>query len=327
MGYDIRLKVFTLRLRKFNKRKDADLLWSEVFDLFQGNDNEKFNAFFKSYLEHFDGKFITYKNWPKAMMIPDLDVHFKSKDRLFYGKFEGGPTNQRFTVKALDNNAAEIVIDKNQVTASPFFFAFYLPENSNVALLIVQSLGDHSMHDILKLNFQRYVHSIDNNFMVHYSETITKDAVDSYKKGNIKSISIRKSGLSKDDGDNIFVNKYQDYGNIKIELKVSFSDRIANHVIVEDIRKTVFGLDPQIFEVEALESLGMDRDADIFASFEYNGKKSTAKIDNGVNLSPTYVVNPKDVPLDINNHPHPKKMKDYLLAFVKKMQIEIGLKK
>lgn len=325
MGYDIKLKVFTLRLKKFRKRKDNELMWSEVFDLFEGNANKKFNAFFKRYLESFDGKFVRYKNWPKAIMIPELKVHFKSKDRLFYGQFDGGPTNQTFTVKKMNDPTEHIVIDKDQVTSSPFYFIFYLPSDSNVGLLIVQSLGDHSMHDVLKLNFQLFVRSLDETFMVDYKEKITKDAVESYKKGSIKSVSIRKSGLSKDDGDNIFVKKYQDYGNIKIELKVTFLDKLVNAKIVNDIKASVLGQDPQIFEVETLESLGMDEDADIFAKFDYNGKQSIAKVENGVKLSPTYIVDSEDVPLDADNHPNADKMKKYLIDFMKKMKAEIGL--
>jgi hypothetical protein len=325
MGYDIRLKVFTIRLKKFRARKNVDLLWKDAFDLFEGSDSEKFNALFKKYLEHFDGKFITYKNWPKAMMIPDLDVVFKSTDRLFYGQFEGGPTNQTFKVKKLDNSGGEITIDKSQVTAQPFHFMFYLPENSNIGLLVVQSMGDISMHDILKLNFQRFIMGLSSNFNVDFHERITKDAVESYKKGNVKSISIRKSGLSKDEGDNIFVKKYQDYGDVKLELKVSFLNQIANKFKLEDLKDFAFGTAPQLLEIDSLEAVGLDNGVDIFANFEYNGKESVAKVDNGVKLSPTYIVQSGDVPLTADNHPDPIKMKTYMLAFFEKMKLEIGL--
>lgn len=325
MGYDIRLKVFTIRLKKFRARKNVDLLWSEVFDKFEGNSEEKFNALFKEYLEHFDGKFITYKNWPKAMMIPDLDVHFKSKERLFYGEFEGGPTNKTFKVKKLDNSGGAITIDKNQVTSQPFYFMFYLPENSNVGLLIVQSMGDLGMHDILKLNFQKFIMGLSSDFNIDYHERITKDAVESFKKGNVKSISIRKSGLSKDEGDNIFIKKYQDYGDVKLELKVSFLNQIANKLKLDDLKDFAMGTAPQLLEIESLEAIGLDENVDIFANFEYNGKQSFAKIDNGVKLNPTYIVDPKDVPLTADNHADPVKMKNYMLDFVKKMKKEIGL--
>lgn len=325
MGYDIKLKVFTLRLKKFRARKNAELMWSEVFDKFEGDDSEKFKSFFKNYLETFDDKFVTYKNWPKAMMIPKLKGAFKSKEKFFYAEFEGGPTNQTFKVKKLDNSGDEITVDKTQVTAQPFHFIFFLPNDSNVGLLIVQSMGDISMHDVLKLNFQRYVKSVSEEFHVDYREKITKDAVESYKKGRVKSISIRKSGLSKDDGDTIFVKKYQDYGNVKMELKISFLNRIANGLMLDDLKDYALGTIPQLLEVESLESIGLDKDTDVFANFEYNGKQSIAKIEDGVKLSPTYIVDPADVSLTADNHPDPTEMKQYLLAFVKKMKKEIGL--
>lgn len=326
MGYDIRLKVFTLRLKKFKKKKNNELMWSEVFDLFEGSQEKKFNSLFKAYLEHFDGKFITYKNWPKAMIITELEVSFKSKERIFYGQFEGGPTNQKFTVKKLDNSAKAITIEKNQVTASPFHFIIYLPENSNVGILITQSLGDFTMHDILKLNFQRFIRSLNSDFMVDYNERITKDAIESYKKGNLTSISIRKSGLSQDELDGIFVNKYEDFGKIKIELKVSFLDKMKDKLFINDIREKIFGKDPDIFETETLETIGLDKNAELFANFEYNGKRSLAKIEDGLKLSPTYIVDKTDVPLNSDNHPNSKKMNEYLLAFMKKMKMEIGIK-
>ncbi|GEM_PF-4877880 len=325
MGYDIKLKVFTLRLKKFRKRKNSDLNWSEAFDKFEGNESEKFNNFFKNYLQHFDGKFVMYKNWPKAMTIPDLDVSTRSKERLFYGGFEGGPTNQTYKVKKLDNSGDEITIDRNQVATQPFYFMFYIPNNSNVGILIVQALGEMSMHDVLMLNFQKYVRSLSDEFQLDYRERITKDAIESYKKGAVKSISIRKSGLSKDDGDNIFVKKYQDYGNIKLELKISFINRIASKLMLDDLKDYALGSVPQLLEVDSLESIGLDKDIDVFANFEYNGKQSMAKIENGLKLNPTYIVDKADVPLTADNHPHPNKMKDYLLSFIKKMKQEIGL--
>ncbi|WP_199119744.1 hypothetical protein [Pedobacter sp. ASV28] len=325
MSYDIKLKVFTLRLKKSRAKKDPNRMWSEVFNLYEGNEQEKFNAFFKAYLESFEGKFITYKNWPKAITVPELDVHFKSKERLFYGQFEGGPTNQTFRVKNLDNTGEGLLIEKNQVTSSPFYFIFHIPENSNLGLLIVQSMGEIQMHDILQLNFQLFVKNLGIDVAIDYNEKITKEAIESYKKGNIKSITIRKSGLSKDIGDHLFTKKYQDYGDIKIELKVSFMDRLSNALLIDDIKKSVLGKNPQIFEIAALETLGIDEQSDVFAKFEHKGRETTAKVEDGVKLSPIYHVDSSDVPLDVNNHPHPTKMKEYLLSFMNKMIIETGL--
>jgi len=320
MPHDIKLKVYTLNLREINKPTEA-LLWSEIYSKMDGvEDSEKFINLFKKYIQAFDKKFIIYKNWPKGFTIPENSLKFNSVKYLVYGVLDGGTTNLYYDVKDINNTEnTEYKVTADKIQSLPFHFLFYIPKNTNRALLIVQSLGDLNMDGPLKLHFSKFIKTIDEKYAIDYSEHITKAAEKKMKKGVLQRITLRRSHLPADKADSLFKNEFKVGEELTIEINITgFSGRVK-----EFFSEKIFGNHTDIIELDSFEELGMDNETEVIARFEHNGRTSSSKLENNIKLSPVYYV--ENVELDERNHPKEKEMQEFLIKFTEDMIKEIGL--
>jgi hypothetical protein len=324
MAYDLKLHVFTLTLRERYKVANS-FNWKEFVELFKGKDYEKkFSNLFIEYVKHFDGKFIVYKNWSKGISLSKSGVTYGSKNNYIIGKVEGGYTDIASVIKDKDNVEDEgYAVTRNHVNAIPFHFLLWLPPNSNKGLLIVQSIGDKSIHEPLKLNLKRFVESINEKLVIDFNEHITKTAIDRMKNGTISQLVIKRSALPTDQVERVFNKKYNIVDNINIEIKIS---GFGNSTI-SAIKDYMTGKNPDLLEIDNLKEIGVDDDYDVLATFKHNGRTATAKMDKDFSIKPVYYIDGTDVPLDINNHPDEVKLKIYMLSFFAEMKKEMGFSK
>ncbi|RZJ56304.1 MAG: hypothetical protein EOO44_00100 [Flavobacterium sp.] len=320
MPHDIKLKVYTLNLREINKPKES-LFWSEIYSRMEGNnDSEKFINLFTKYIQSFDKKFIVYKNWPKGFTIPENKIKFNSGKYFVYGVLDGGTTNLFYDVKDINNTEnTEYKVTADKIQSLPFHFIFYTPDNTNKALLIVQSLGDLNMDGPLKLHFSKFIKSIDEKYAIDYNEHITKAAEKKMKKGVLQKITLRRSHLPSDKADSLFKKEFKAGEELTIEVNITgFSGRVK-----EFLSEKIFGNHTDIIELESFEELGLDKETEVIARFEHKGKTASSKLENNIKLSPVYYVD--NVELDERNHPKEKEMQEFLVKFTEDMIKEIGL--
>ena len=320
MTHDIKLKVYTINLRETNKPKQS-LLWSSIYDKMEGDDNAaKFIGLFKKYIQAFDKKFVIYKNWPKGFTIPENRLKFNSAKHFVYGVLEGGSTNLYYDVKDVnDTENTEYKVTGDKIQSLPFHFLLYVPDNSNKALMIIQSFGDINMDALLKLNFSKFIQSIDPKYYIDYAEHITKAAEKRMKKGVLKKITLRRSKLPSDKVDSMFTNEFKLGEELTIEVNITgFSNATKEY-----ISQKIFGNHTDIIELESFEELGLDEETEVIARFEHNGKTASSKLENNIKLAPVYYV--ENVELDERNHPKVKEMQEFLIKFTEDMIKEIGL--
>ena len=321
MAYDIKLNVFTISLRERHKKR-TQLSWSELFEKFPGRTYEKkFQTFFVAYIKHFDGKFTVYDNWNKGISIGKNAVTYGSAGNFIIGKAEGGPTNLVGLVKAKGNiDDPGFQVTRDHVSSIPHYFILWMPKDSNKGLMIVQSLGDRTIYEPLKLNFKKFVESVDEKFYVDFNEHVSEEAIRKMKeRGRIKQLVLRKSSLPSDMAERVFNKKYHIVDNLNIEIRITgFGNSTA--AAIKDFFK---GSHPDLLEFGNMKGIGLDEGSDILATFEHNKKTATAKFDN-FSIAPIYYVDTTDVPLNASNHPDETKMREYLLSFLSKMKVEIG---
>lgn len=322
VSMELKLNVFTIGLREKNKPKST-LNWDALDAYLEGkNASERFTDLFVKYIEHFGDKFIVFKNWNKGINLSKGNVTYASVNRYIYGIIEGGYTDFPSTIKS-KNNAREqgIPVTRDHVTSMPFYFIFWLPENMNRGLLVTQGISDRTIHDPLKLDFKQFIESFQSNIHVDWREHTTKDAIDKMKKGSIKKLTLRKSGLSSDKADRVFNKKYKIYDKINIEINITgFGTQLG-----EKIKEFITGQTPDLLEYENISNIGLEDGFEVLAKFAHGTKTATAKYNKELKLSPVYYIDPKDVPLDDQNRPQDEKMREYLVSFLEGMKKEIGL--
>lgn len=320
MNQDIKLKVYVLNLREINKPKQS-ILWEHIYAQMQGVDEtEKFINLFTKYIQSFDKKFIIYKNWPKGFTIPENSLKFHSGKKIVYGILEGGSTNLYYDVKDINNTEnTEYKVTGDKIQSLPFHFLLYIPNNSNKALMIVQSFADINMDALLRLNFSKFIQSIDPKYYIDYTEHITKDAEKRMKKGTLRKITLRRSKLPSDKVDSLFKNEFKLGEELTIEVNITgFSNPTKEY-----ISQKIFGNHTDIIELNSFEELGFDGETEVIARFEHNGKTASSKLENNIKLSPVYYV--ENIELDERNHPKINDMQDFMIKFTESMIKEIGL--
>lgn len=320
MAHDIKLRVFTVNLREVNKPNEA-LLWSEIFVKMSGDtDSERFTNMFRDYVGTFDKKFVVYKNWPKGFTVPENSLKFHSAKRFVYGIIDGGTTNLFYDVKDLnDTENTEYKVTADKIQSLPFHFLFYIPENSNKALLVLQSIGDLNMDGPLKLHFSKFIKSIDEKFSIDYFEHITQAAEKKMKNGVLQKITLRRSHLPSDKADTLFKKEFKVGKELTIEVNITGFP----HAIKEYFSEKIFGNHTDIIEMGAFEELGLDNETEIIARFEHKGRVASSKLEKDIKLAPVYHV--ENVELDERNHPKVDEMQEFLLKFTEDMIKEIGL--
>ena len=324
MSFDIKLNVFTITLRERNKPKSV-FNWTEVVNKHPGRTPEKkLQNMFVDYIKHFDNKFVVYNNWNKGINLGKNAIQYFSAGNYIIGKLEGGPTNIAGTVKTKNNvDDVGFPVTREHVTAMPFYFTMWMPNDSNVGLLIVQSLGELSIYEPLKLNLKKFIEGIDPKFYLDFNEHVVEKAIKKMKeKGNIKQLVIRRSSLPSDAAERVFNKKYNILDNLNIEIRISgFGNSTAAAV-----KEYFMGNKPDLLEFANMKEVGFDKQSEVLAIISHNGRIATAKLEN-FSLAPVYFVDTTDVPLTIHNHPQEDKMKSYLKSFLEQMQVEIGYKK
>jgi len=324
MAHDLKLHVFTLTLRERYKVANS-IKWKEFVDLFSGRTYEKkFSNLFIEYVKHFNGKFIVYQNWNKGISLSKKGVTYGSKNNYIIGEIEGGYTDIASVIKD-KNNVDDIgyPVTRNHVNAIPFHFLLWLPPNSNKGLLIVQSIGDKTIHEPLKLDLLKFVESINDKLMIDFNEHITKSAIDKMKDGTISQLVIKRSALPTDKVERVFNKKYNIVDNINVEIKISGFGKST----IAAIKDYMTGKNPDLIEIDNLKEIGVDADYDVLATFKHNGRTATAKMENDFSLKPVYYIDSTDVPLDLNNHPDKVKLKLYMVSFFGEMKNEMGFNK
>lgn len=324
MAYDLKLQVFTISLREKN-RKDSSLKWETFIKLFSGRKYEKkFETLFTEYIKHFDGKFTVYKNWNKGISLGKNAVTFGSLNNFVVGKIEGGTTDISSTIKKQNNVEDEgFKVTRDHVNSIPFYFLIWLPPDSNKGLLIIQSIGDKSIHDPFKYNFKKFIENKNEKLYVDFNEHITEGAIKKMKeKGRVRQLILRRSCLPSDKAEKVFNKKYNIIDELSIEIRISgFGNSTA-----AAIKDYLNGNHPDLLELRNMKEIGMDSDYEILATLQHNGKTATAKVKTDMSLSPVYYIDSTDVPLTADNHPDEKKIKEYLQSFLSVMKTEMGFK-
>jgi len=287
----------------------------------EGDDNStKFKTLFKKYIQSFDKKFVIYKNWPKGFTIPENNLKFNSAKHFVYGVLEGGSTNLYYDVKDInDTENTEYKVTGDKIQSLPFHFLLYVPPNSNKALMVIQSFGDINMDALLKLNFSKFIQSIDHKYYIDYAEYITEAAEKRMRKGVLQKITLRRSKLPSDKVDTMFTKEFKIGEELTIELNITgFSSTTK-----EFISRKILGNYTDIIELKNFEELGLDEETEVIARFENNGKIASSKLEKNIKFAPVYYV--ENIELDERKHPKVKDMQDFLLNFTEEMIKEIGL--
>lgn len=210
MAYTLKLDIYYFSLKKIKKiiqrktkegiktgyltEKDNCLFQDFVQSLSLKEDKDYMEVLLSSYVNGFNASFKPNKNNTQAMSITtDLFHGFSSNDYTAWGIFNGGTTGiNREIYKSNNATKATGTIEEDNVTSLPYFYKIWLPKDSNVGILMVQSYTSSGCTTLFKEQLGNYF--ISKSYKVHWSKCIPKSYIEKYfKDGYINEIHVLHS--------------------------------------------------------------------------------------------------------------------------------------
>lgn len=119
--------------------------FEDFFKILQGETNEeKFRSFINDFIGKFNLQYVVKKD-KGISMNHSQRVDIRSKTFVLWGEFSGGHTGREQKVfNRSDSTSSEYLISKEKMVVSPFFFLIWLPQDSNMGILMLQRYSNIS---------------------------------------------------------------------------------------------------------------------------------------------------------------------------------------
>lgn len=210
MGYTLKLDIYYFSFKKIKEEKQR-IVKDEVRTIYLTEENEcTFGEFIHTlsfdkidknnytkillndFIKGFNSSF--KKNKENTQAISTTDEHFKgfsSEKFTLWGVFKGGPTgiNQEIyeSSNAIDPTAT---IDNTKVATLYYFYKLWLPFDSNIGILMVQSYTSIGCTSLFKQQLKQYF--IDKGHKItNWSKCIPDEYIEKYlKDGYINEIQV-----------------------------------------------------------------------------------------------------------------------------------------
>lgn len=209
MGYTLKLDIYYFSLKKI-KEETARQIRGEKILLYHTEKNECLLAdfvkslsieeindvnymkmFLENFINGFNASFKSNKSNTQAMSITtDQFKGYDSNDYTVWGIFKGGPTDIEYDVYQSDNAIAPTSkIARDNVTSLYYFYKIWIPIDSNVGVLMVQSYTNTGCSTLFKEQLSNYF--IANGYKAAFSKCIPKEYIEKFlKNGHINEIQV-----------------------------------------------------------------------------------------------------------------------------------------
>lgn len=312
MSYTLKLDIYYFSLKKIKEEtirrfqgKDVTIHTTEkedcLFDDFvkslssdEGDNNNYTETFLKDFITGFNNAFKPNKSNTQAMSITtDLFKKYNSKDHTVSGVFKGGPTGTEFEIYALTNASEPTgVITEDNITSLSYFYKIWIPTDSNVGVLMVQSYTHMGCTGMFKEQLSNYF--IDKGYKASWSKHIPNDYIEQYfKEGYINAIQVLYRNREDDKplnpvfGPIIAARRKSVFSGFKIPFKEFIS--------IPDYRKMLKS------QIQAIDTEYDEKKDEIKLFYiDAEGKKAHAKLAEIENILPTIVLD--DSLKEANSH-------------------------
>lgn len=301
MKYTLKLDIYFFSLHKILKTSHRnvrgqiqevhrvsvkDSVFDEFFSSLNTSDSiikpdDYMKEFIVGFVNNYNNIFRANKGNSQAVSITENEErHYNSKDYTVWGVFKGGPKGMEFEVyNEKDASEPTNMIGSDNVTSLYYFYKIWIPIDSNVGILIVQSYTNTGCTSLFKDNLQDYF--ISKGYKASWAKCIPSKYIEKYlKDGYINKIQVLHR--RKDDSriyDPIFSPfKKARYSTSFTNFRIPFEQliRLPNYKSV---------LKSQIAAIDT----NYDEESDKVKIFykDANGKGASAKLANIESILPT----------------------------------------
>ena len=329
MAHEVKLDVYTLHVKRHKKEEyvNFDYFYYDSSVAKKKATKLEFKKFFSDYVKSYDNKFWVQEISGKALNLSSKNLKYATEQRTIYGTIEGGTTGIGSRIKKVEDVSDETAfqVTKEMVESIPYYFLIWVPNDSNIGLLIVQGIGNKSVSDVFRAHLKGFFNKTTSGVSLIINEHIPKAAEKKMKdKGMVNSVMLRRFHLPSSKAEKILGLQYVPE-EINVEVKITGLKNVRG--FKQKLRDFFSGKITELIDIEPLSDYGIDGKHDVVVTYEHDGKKANGKLSNDFKLAPTYYLEEKDVVRNALNHPTFDCINNYCTSFLEVLKKEIKYKK
>lgn len=289
MAHTLKLDIYCFSIKEKNVQDAEFIKFGDFFrqNFFNPDENplkiekdELINRFISGFINSFNKRFILNKDETKGIATDFLNPY--PSQNIIDGMINGGLTGIDQNIFDRDNpTVSEDTIEKEKITALPYYFKFWTPFDGTVGVIMIQSYTDMGVNTLMMEQIKRFFG--EKGYTIEKYKHIPEEYRKNFKKkSKIFKVSFIKQGLS-DKARESLNPAFTEKENLKIRIDISGFEETPEKFWEMFRRKKIINSD-----LTALEMVE-DNDFETIASYKDEfGHQSSAKISKNLDIFPTY---------------------------------------
>lgn len=315
-GYTLKLSIYELTINKVGER-NSNITYKDALETISEENEKKemFAQFSAKFEKSFDSKFILNNEGTKAIAIKSLNS-IPAKN-IIDGMLVGGLTGIEQDVYKTDSstNTDKSILD-NEVAALPYYFKLWMPLDSKVGILMVQSYTEAGVVSLIKDKIEHFFRLQNYTFLDN--KFVPKDYKDKFKKfSTVNKLILTKTQMSRE-ARGALNTLFAAFEGLKVEIRVS-----GFNVTIDEFWQKMNGNKPLNADLSEFEMQNMG-DYNVIATYQdVNGRQAQACLSRDFDILPNIILS-DDIKEEGKECPNYEKIQVHTDAILEKVKKEIG---
>jgi len=315
-GYTLKLSIYTIVLIDGEKK---EVSFKELHKAITGSNDmskpEMFSTVKNKFLNSFSEKFVLNSNKTKGIAIKQINTI--PTMNIIDGMIIGGLTGiEQDVYKTSSSEEKQDTITEDEVTALPYYFKIWMPYDSSVGVVLVQSYTEAGVVSLILDKIKHFIRSY--NFSILQNPFVDEEYKEYFKKHSIvDQLILSKTQLSLE-ARGALNQMFANFEGLKVEIKLSgFKVNIDEFWQQVNTQKPL-DIDLSEFEMSERENY------DVIATYkDISGKQSQARLSKNLDITPTIILD-SALKEQGKEYPNYEKIQTHTNTILTKVKQEIG---
>lgn len=324
MSHQLKLDIYCFSIKARGEREAEHKKFGEFFRENYTRDDKNslqlakevlIKRFIGEFIDSFHEEFVLNKEETKGIATDYLKPY--PSNNIIDGMINGGLTGIDQNVFDRKNpKQSEDTIEKNKITALPYYFKIWTPFDSTVGVIMIQSYTNMGVNTLVIEQLSKYF--ANKNHTIEKYKHVPEEYKENFKKKSvIYKVSFLKQGLSdkaRESLNPVFTEKE----NLRIRIDITGFEENPERFWDLFRKKKIVNSD-----LTALEMVN-DDDFETIATYKDEfGHQSSTKVSKDLDILPTYFLN-NSLKMEGTEYPDYDSIRKHTNSILEKVKKEIG---
>lgn len=315
-GYTLKLSVYVLTINKVGE-KDSIITYGDALKEMssESEKNKIFKQVIVNFEKSFNSKFVINGEGTKAIAIKGLNTI--PEKNIIDGMLIGGLTGiEQDVYKTQNSTNTNKSIDNDEVAALPYYFKLWMPLDSNVGVLMVQSYTETGVVSLIKDKIEHFFKQ--KNYIFSDTKFVPKEYKENFKKySTVNKLILTKTQMSQK-ARGALNTLFAAFEGLKVEIRVSGFD-VSIDKFWQQINKNK-PLNADLSEFE-MQNAG---EYNVIATYkDENGRQAQACLTKEFDILPNIILS-DGIKEEGKEYPNYKRIQKHTDAILEEIKKEIG---